>query len=149
MRGLLIRVGIIAAIVAVVFVFRAYLSGSASDLKVGDCFDPPSTVDQVVKDVQHHPCTDAHLAEVFYVGNYDQAATGYPARDAFEAFVLDRCIGAFQTYTGKSYESATDLDIQPFWPTEEGWGKGDKEVTCFAVRVDGGTMNTSVKAQAG
>jgi hypothetical protein len=149
MRGLLIRVGIIAAIVLAVFVFRAYLSGSASDLKVGDCFDPPATTEQVVKDVQHHPCTDAHLAEVFYVGKYDEASTGYPARDAFEAFVLDRCIGAFQAYTGKAYESATDLDIQPFWPTEEGWGKGDKEVTCFAVRVDGGTMTTSVKAQAG
>ena len=148
MRGLLIRVGIIAVIVLGVVVFRAYLSGSASDLKVGDCFDPPSTVDTVVKEVQHHPCTDAHLAEVFYVGNYDQASTGYPTEDAFQGFVLDRCIGAFQTYTGKSYQDATELDIQPFWPTEEGWGKGDKEVTCFAVRVDGKTMATSVKTQA-
>ena len=48
----------------------------------------------------------------------------------------------------KSYETATELDIQPFWPTAEGWGKGDKEVTCFAVRVDGKTMATSVKTQA-
>jgi hypothetical protein len=148
MRGLLIRVAIIAIIVLGVVVFRAYLSGSAGDLKVGDCFDPPSTVNTVVKEVQHHPCTDAHQAEVFFVGNYDQTSTGYPSKDAFQTFVLDRCIGAFQTYTGQAYQQAPELDIQPFWPTEEGWGKGDKEVTCFTVRVDGGTMTTSVKAQA-
>jgi len=148
MRGLLIRVGIIGVIAVGVFVFRAYVSGSAGDLKVGDCFDPPTTVNTVVKEVQHHPCTDAHHAEVFFVGNYDQASTGYPSENAFQNFVLDRCVGAFQTYTGQAYQQATELDIQPFWPTEEGWGKGDKEVTCFAIRVDGGTMTTSVKAQA-
>ena len=147
MRGLLIRVGIIGAIALGVFVFRAYVSGSAGDLKVGDCFDPPSTVNTVVKEVQHHPCADAHHAEVFFVGSYDQASTGYPSEDAFQTFVLDRCIGAFQTYTGQNYQQATELDIQPFWPTEEGWGKGDKEVTCFVVRVDGGSMTTSVKTQ--
>ena len=56
MRGLLIRVGIIAVIVAVGFVFRDFLSGNAGDLKVGDCFDQPSTTNTVVKDVPHHPC---------------------------------------------------------------------------------------------
>jgi putative regulator of septum formation len=146
MRGLLIRVGIIVAILAVGFIFRDFFSGNASDLKVGDCFDPPTTVNTVVKDVQHHPCSDAHKAEVFYVADYDQASTGYPGDDAFESWVLDRCIGAFQTYTGRGYQDAEELDIQPFWPTEEGWGKGDKEITCFIVRVDSGTMTGSVKA---
>jgi hypothetical protein len=145
-RGLLIRVGIIAVIVVGALIFRDLLSGNASDLKVGDCFDPPSTVNTVVKDVQHHPCSDPHLAEVFYVGDYDLASSTYPTEDAFQSFVLDRCIGAFQAYTGRSYD-AQELDVQPFWPTEEGWGNGDKEVTCFAVRVDGGQITGSVKAQ--
>jgi Septum formation len=145
MRGLLIRVGIIAAIAIGAFVLRPFITGNASELAVGDCFDPPSTADTVVKDVQHHPCTDAHLAEVFYVANYDVPASGYPGDDAFQSWVLDRCIGEFQNYTGQSYQDAQELDIQPFWPTEEGWGKGDKEVTCFIVRVDHGTMTKSVK----
>ena len=148
MRGLLIRVGIIAVIVVGGFLVRQWVSGNASDLNVGDCFDQPSATNTVVEDVQHHPCSDAHLAEVFYVGDYDLASASYPTDDAFQAFVLDRCIGAFQTYTGRTYQEAEELDIQPFWPTEEGWGKGDKEVTCFAVRVDGKTMATSVKTQA-
>ena len=97
MRGLLIRVGIIAAIAIGAFVVRDKLSGNAGDLQVGDCFDQPSTVNTVVKDVQHHPCTDPHLAEVFFVGDYDVASTTYPTEDAFQSFVLDRCIGAFET----------------------------------------------------
>ena len=145
MRGLLIRVGIIVVIVAVGFIFRDFLSGNASDLNVGDCFDPPTTVNTVVKDVQHHPCSDAHRAEVFFVADYDQAGQAYPGQSAFETWVFDRCVGAFNTYVGRSYEDAKELDFQPFWPTEEGWGKGDKEVTCFAIRVDGGTMTGSVK----
>ena len=147
MRGLLLRVGIIAVIVAAGFVFRQWLSGNASDLNVGDCFDQPSAVNTVVQDVQHHPCTDPHLAEVFYVRDYDVASATYPTEDAFQSFVLDRCIGAFQSYTGRAYQDAQELDIQPFWPTEEGWGKGDKEVTCFAVRVDGGQLTGTVKKQ--
>src|SRR4051794_18404380 len=98
MRGLLIRVGIIVVIVAVGFVFRQWLSGNASDLNVGDCFDQPAASTTVVNDVQHHPCSDPHLAEVFYVGNYDLTSATYPNEDAFQAFVLDRCIGAFQSY---------------------------------------------------
>ena len=147
MRGLLIRVGIIVLIVGVGFVFRDFLSGNAGDLKVGDCFDQPSTTNAVVNDVQHHPCSDPHLAEVFYVGNYDLASASYPDENAFQAFVLDRCIGAFEAYTGRTYQDAEELDIQPFWPTEEGWGRGDKEVTCFAVRVDGAQLTGSVKKQ--
>jgi hypothetical protein len=145
MRGLLIRIGIIAVIVAVGVIFRVYLSGHAGDLNVGDCFDPPSTVNTVVKNLQHHACTDPHLAEVFWVGDYDIASATYPTEDAFQSFVHDRCVTAFQSYTGRSFQDAQELDVQPFWPTEEGWGKGDREVTCFAVRVDGGQLTASVK----
>ena len=148
MRGLLIRFGVIGVIVVGGLVFRQWLSGNASDLQVGDCFDPPTTVDTVVHDVQHHPCSDPHRAEVFYVGDYDGPSTTYPDQNAFQTWVLDRCIGAFQGYVGRSYQEAEELDIQPFWPTEEGWGKGDKEMTCFIVRVDSGTMTGSVKAAA-
>jgi len=147
MQGLLIRVGIIAVIVVAAFIFRDFISGNASDLKVGDCFDQPSTVNTVVNDVQHHPCSDPHTAEVFFVADYDPASATYPTEDAFQSFVLDRCLGAFQSYTGRAWQDAQELDVQPFWPTEEGWGKGDKEVTCFAVRVDGGKITGSVKQQ--
>jgi hypothetical protein len=33
-------------------------------------------VDETVEDVSHHPCTDAHTAEVFFVA--DHPAWAYP-----------------------------------------------------------------------
>ena len=38
-----------------------------------------------------------------------------------------------------------DFDFSAFTPTSEGWGKGDRKVTCYAVKVDGTKLNTSIK----
>jgi hypothetical protein len=149
MGGILLRVGIIAAIAGGAWFFRDYISGNATDLAVGDCFDAPTTgVDETVEDVSHHPCTDAHTAEVFYVADYPDA-DAYPDVDAFDVFTEANCPPAFQAYTGLDFYSAAaeDLDIGLFYPLEEGWGRGDHEITCYIVRVDSGTMSASLKAK--
>ena len=146
MGGLLLRVGIIAAIAGGAWVFRDYISGNATDLAVGDCFDAPSTVEDTVEDVAHHPCTDAHTAEVFYVADYTGSET-YPGVEAFDAFTEANCPPAFQAYTGMDFygDEAIDYDIGLFYPLAEGWDRGDKEITCYIVRVDSGTMAASLK----
>ena len=146
MGGLLLRIGIIGAIAGGAFIFRDFLPGNATDLEVGDCFDAPTTVDETVEDVSHHPCTDAHTAEVFFVADYP-GADAYPGVEAFDAFTEANCPPAFQEYTGLDFygTEAEDLDIGLFYPLEEGWNQGDKEITCYIVRVDGGPMNQSVK----
>jgi Septum formation len=145
MRGLVIRVGIIAAIGIGVLVLRPYVTGNAGGLAVGDCFDEPATATQTVEDVQHHPCTDLHDGEVFYVGNYEPSTGTYPSDAEFLNFVRDRCTGAFNTYTGLDYTSTQDLDFSAFTPTAEGWGKGNRKVTCYAVKVDNSQFNASIK----
>ena len=97
MGGLLLRIGIIGAIAGGAWIFRDYISGNATDLAVGDCFDAPSTTSETVEDVAHHPCTDAHTAEVFYVADYTDSTT-YPGEDAFDAFTQANCPPAFQAY---------------------------------------------------
>lgn len=128
------------------FLFRDYFSGSVTDLKVGDCFDAPSAT-TAVKDVQHHPCTDAHLAEVFFVGNMTGTADSYPGTPGFTRFAEGSCVGAFRTYTGRDFEADTVYDISFLRPTTDGWAKGDRGVTCYVVRVDGkpitGTLKTA------
>ena len=148
MGSILLRIGIIAAIAGGAWVFRDYISGNATDLVAGDCFDAPTTVDETVDDVSHHPCTDAHTAEVFFVA--DHPATGaYPGVDEFDTFTQDNCPGAFNTYTGMDFYSdeATDYDIGLFYPLEEGWTRGDHEITCYIVRVDEQPMTASLKKQ--
>jgi hypothetical protein len=144
--GILLRIGIIGAIAGGAWIFKDYLPGNATDLAVGDCFDAPTTTSETVEDVPHHPCTDAHTAEVFYVADYT-ASTTYPGLDAFDAFTQANCPPAFQAYTGMDFygAQAEDFDIGLFYPLEEGWDRGDKEVTCYIVRVDSTPMSASLK----
>ena len=146
MRGLLIRIGVIAVIVVGALILRDRLSGSAQDLRVGDCFDPPTQL-QNVEDVQHHPCTEPHAAEIVFVGDHPASET-YPTVEAFDAFVVDKCVPAFESYTGRDWETDTELDMAYFYPTAEGWPKGDHEVSCYVVRLDNAKMNASLKVAA-
>jgi len=144
--SILLRIGIIAAIAGGAWVFRDYISGNATDLVVGDCFDAPTTTGETVEDVSHHPCTDAHTAEVFFVADHP-ATGGYPGEDEFDTFTQDNCPAAFASYTGMDFyaDEAADYDIGLFYPLEEGWTRGDHEITCYIVRVDEAPMTASLK----
>jgi hypothetical protein len=138
-----IRIGIIAAIIIGGFVLRDRLSSNAGDLQVGDCFDDPGQVAEV-KDVQHHPCSEAHTGEVIYVGSMAGENSAYPSDDTILTFVGTNCLPAFASYTGKEYDGVT-LDVGYFHPTSEGWNKGDRGVICYAYNIDGSTTTGSVK----
>jgi hypothetical protein len=145
MRGIALRVGIIAVIAVAAFFLRDKISGGAGSLAVGDCFDEPAGQTETVEDIQHHPCTDLHDAEVFYVSNYEPAGDTYPNDSQFLDFIRDRCTGAFNTYTGLDYTKAQDLDFSAFTPTADGWGKGDRKIICYAVKVDGTQFSAAIK----
>ncbi|TAK01806.1 MAG: hypothetical protein EPO36_04055 [Chloroflexota bacterium] len=142
----LIGIGIVAVVLIGGFIFRDFLSGNAAELKVGDCFDEPATLDETVEDVQHHPCGDEHDAEVFFIGDYpggDDAA--YPTDAEMEAWVTQACFPAFKSYTGKDFETDPDLGIGWFQPDESSWDDGH-EISCYLYRLDGTTIKGSQKA---
>lgn len=145
MRSIGIRLGIIAVIVIGFVVLRPFLTGSAGSLSVGDCFDEPTSTTGTVEDVQHHPCTDSHTAEVVFVGNFAPATDAYPADADFRTFFEGSCGPAFDSYTGLAFVTDTTYDMSAFTPTAEGWTKGDRKVTCYAVRIDKGPMTQSIK----
>lgn len=145
MRGIGVRIGIIAAIVIAGFVLKQFTSGNAGDLSVGDCFDEPAGATDTVKDVQHHPCTDAHLAEVIFVGDYSPATSTYPTDDEFNTFFAATCTPAFDQYTGLDFMNDTTYDMHAFSPTADGWSSGQHSVICYAVRLDNAKMTTSIK----
>jgi hypothetical protein len=130
------------------FLFRDYLLGSAGDLQVGDCFDVPAAAraaagDFTVKDVQHHPCGDEHGAEVFFVGNMTGDKAAYPSETEFTAYVMARCVPAYQSYTGRVFDTDTVYDVQYLLPTTDGWEGGDRSVQCYLLRVDRGSFKGS------
>lgn len=145
MRSIAIRVGIIAVVVVVGFILRPFIAGDAGNLAVGDCFDQPTTAGVTVEDVQHHPCTDAHTAEVVFVGNYTPATDTPPTDSAYRVFFEATCTPAFNAYTGLDFFNDPTYDMSAFTPTDEGWRSGDRKVICYAVRLDGATMAKSIK----
>ncbi len=146
-RGIAIRVGIIAAIVIAGLVLRDRLSGSATDLRVGDCFDQPAGTPDEISEVQHQPCTDPHDGEIFFVADYpDQDA--YPGDAAIEAYIVEKCIPAWESYVARDYETDTEFDFSYLYPLPAGWTDGDHEISCYVTRVGGGKLTGSVKAAA-
>lgn len=138
-----IRIALIAVVAIGGLLFRDRLTGGAADLAVGDCFDMPAGAAEV-DDVQHHPCNEAHTSEVVFVGDMP-ASDIYPTDEAFVGFVERQCIPAFNTYTGLDFATDQAVDMGYLTPTAEGWGGGDREMICYALRVDGTTVSQSFK----
>jgi len=132
------------------YLFRDVLSGNVEDLKVGDCFDPPtlSASKTTVKDVQHHPCSDLHGGEVFFIGKVPgEAGAAYPSDAGFVSFIGAQCVPAYRSYTGRDFDTDTTYDFSYLTPTTVGWAKGDRVVDCFVIRADGQAAKGSVRAQ--
>jgi Septum formation len=144
MWGWIVRIGIVALIAGGAFIFRDRLSGNAGELKVGDCFDDPAGV-EIVEDVQHHPCNEAHTAEVVYVGKMEGANETYPSDAVVESWVDSYCVPAWTGYTGKNVFTDPILTLGWYQPSEEGWTNGDREVMCYAGRLDRASMSSSVR----
>jgi Septum formation len=142
-----LQIGIIGVIIVAAigaFVFRDQLSGSASDLKVGDCFEVPAG--DVITDVQHRPCTDPHDGEVFVVADYTGPDATYPTQDSFDAWAATACIdNAFAAYVGDSFDARQDIDIGYFFPQEDGWNSGDRGMICYLTPISGGTVSVSYR----
>jgi hypothetical protein len=144
MNGWILRIGIIVVIAAGAFILRDRLSSNAGELQIGDCFDDPAGASEIT-DVQHHPCTEAHTAEVVYLGKLTGDNASVPSESTVEAWVRTNCLPAWTAYTGKTFETEPVLSIGYYQPSPEGWGKGDRDVICYAAREDNGLMVSSVK----
>lgn len=141
----LVRNGIlIAVVIAIAVAVRVFLPTDANSLQVGQCFDPPTTEGEV-SGVDDGPCTDAHGAEVFFVGDYSPSTDTYPIDLAFENFIGSTCKPAFNSYTGLEFDTDATYDFGWLTPTRDGWSRGDRKVICYAYRIDKAPMSQSIK----
>lgn len=139
--GRLIIPIIVVVVLVGAFVFRDKLTGSASDLKVGDCFEVPAG--DTVSDVQHRPCNEPHDGEVLLVADYP-TASAYPTSAQFDDWVGTECVDkAFQPYIGAAYKDRTDVSVAYFYPQSDGWNKGDHGMICYLTPEPSGTKVTA------
>jgi hypothetical protein len=152
MKGIAIRVLIVALIAGGAFLFRDRMSGSAGDLRVGDCFD--DTPEATVESVQHHPCTEAHTAEAFHVGDFpggDDAPL--PTSAQLSTYADDTCFTELVEYMGgmtaaQSYPGIDKIQVGLFYPSDEDWKNGERRIVCYLYTVDGSQLTQSLKAAA-
>jgi hypothetical protein len=127
------------------FILRDVISGNVADIQVGDCFDAPTAAGKVAN-VQHHPCKEAHTAELVGIAVYPGGTNAaFPDEASLDNFAENQCISAFTSYTGRDPLTDPLLTLGAFYPTSDGWKKGDHAVTCFLHRVDEGTMTQSYR----
>ena len=138
-----LRIVVVAAIAVVGLIFRDGMTGAASELRVGDCFDEPAQLNEV-RAVQHRPCNEPHDAEVIFVGNHPDGGE-YPGEPAFQLFAEETCMPAFETYVGRDYDSDRELGAEYYFPLKELWDANDHEIACYVSRLDGKPLTTSVK----
>jgi len=129
--GLAVRLVVIGVIVAGGILFRDRLTGGADELKAGDCFDAKQA--DVIKEVQHHPCNEAHTAEVVLVRDYPAAkGATYPIGTAFDSWGDQTCAVAIMAYVGPS-ANLNSLGYGILYPSKSSWDGGDRGMICYVV----------------
>lgn len=152
MKGIAIRLAVIAVIAVGAFLLRDRMSGSAGDLRLGDCFDVPTAEIETVEDVQHQPCNEAHTAEVVFVGDHPAADGAPPLTDSqLEEFVSATCGDAWLAYLGgmaavEANAELQNLDLGVFYPVDEDWNNGERQVTCYLYDINDRQLTKSMKA---
>jgi hypothetical protein len=147
----LIILGILGLIVVGGVVYSALTRdssvGSADALQVGDCIDRPDET-ETITEIQHRPCNTPHDGEVFL--NFTSPAgpdEPYPVVSGFGDLMRENCLPAFEAYTGRDWETDTELDYTGLTPTLSGWTgeKHDRDFTCYLIRIDEGKLYGSLK----
>lgn len=100
---------------------------SVSDLRVGDCFDLDNPDAEQVEEVAARPCAEAHQYEMVFADAMPEG--DYPTDDQFNTYVDQQCLPAFATFVGVGYDSSM-LEISWFYPSTNGWSRGDRTVQC-------------------
>jgi hypothetical protein len=115
-------------------------------LQIGDCFNDPEELDEVVFDVAAVPCAEPHDNEVFSVQSIGTAfGDAYPGDAALEQHSYEVCSGApFDAYVGTAYLDSS-LDVFTFTPTAESWDEGDREYVCALYRLDFGQLTGTAR----
>ena len=136
MNGLL-RVLVLMAVSALILAAcSSGTSESVFDMKPGDCFDDVVEDGELAQELESVPmvdCDDPHDNEAYAV--FDVAGDVYPGTPALDDEAVVNCVPLFEEYVGSSYETSR-LDIMFLYPLEDGWGEGDREITCVLFDLE-------------
>jgi len=117
----------------------------AFNMRVGDCFDEFGSAGDEVSSVPGVPCTQPHDYETYAV--FDVNEESYPGDEGMSELAFESCMGRFEPYVGKDYESSS-LDITSMFPSRESWRDDDREVVCAVYDMNAQKLTGSAKGTA-
>jgi putative regulator of septum formation len=104
---------------------------AVTELPVGTCFDQPVAAEQIDV-VDPVPCDQPHTYEVFATFDLPlPAGAPYPGADNVDAAASAGCADKADPATTERYDTFS------LAPTEKGWDKDDRTVTCAAFLRSG------------
>ena len=106
---------------------------------VGQCVDGIGSGTEVdATAIRTTPCTNPHQGEVVGVHAMTAPDEGsrFPGLSAVETTAQERCPPLFASYIGISFE-VSRLEMLYVYPSEETWGRGDREIACIATGTGG------------
>ena len=101
-------------------------------IEVGDCLNDADTSGEVSA-VPIVECSEPHDSEAYDAGDLDDG--DFPGDDAIGEAAELLCGPSFTTFIGLGYEESL-YDYSYYFPTEESWAAGDREVLCVAFADD-------------
>lgn len=111
------------------------VSTVGTGLTVGECLNEEELDRFLVgDDFVLAACSDPHDYEVYVVHGYPAGA--YPGEEAVSDELYDVCLGEFEGYVGRDFESSA-LDFYRLWPEQGLWESGTRIGECLLVAVDG------------
>jgi hypothetical protein len=112
-----------------------------SGLMVGECLTEEELERYLVgDDFSVAACSDPHDYEVYVVHGYPAGA--YPGEEAVSDELYDVCLGEFEGYVGRDYDSSA-LDFYRLWPEPGLWDSGTRIGECLLFDFDGGQLTGS------
>ncbi len=109
---------------------------------VGDCLNDENSVgnDGTVTEVPIVDCAVSHDSEVIASQKIDEGDGTFPGDNTVKVDADRQCIAPFESFVGAALDT-TALDYTYYFPSEESWGTGDREILCVAYdpagRVEG------------
>ena len=116
----------------------------------GECLDGTfsgNTID--VTGVRTTGCADPHRGEVIGVHSLAEpsGAAAFPGIPTIETTATDRCPPLFAHYVGIGFD-ASRLEMFYLYPSEEAWGRGDRQIACIVTAPAGEELTGSVAGTA-
>ena len=121
--------------------------GSIGDfnMRVGDCFDDINSSVEEVSSVPGVPCSQPHDYETYAI--FDVDITSYPEDEGMSDLALESCMGRFESYVGKDYQSSS-LDITSMYPSQQSWRENDREIVCAIYDMNAQKLTGTAKGRA-